>query len=147
MAGVGGERGGAGWALPFDVDLDVLRAESRRIAAGQAIAAEHIARLGCTAELAAAAASVGPRGPGGPGSADRFPGEYASPAGGFAAGHPLDVAPGSAVLFSFAEDAAGEGDRYAGASDDELLGVICALDRAEASACSLKHAAVAELIR
>ena len=107
-------------ALPYDVDIDALRAESRRIAAEQVVAAEHIARLGCTAEVAAAAASLGRRGPG---------------------------QPGSAVLFSFAEDAAGEGDRYAGASDDELLGIICALDRAEASACSLKHAAVAELIR
>ncbi len=134
-------------ALPFDVDLDVLRAESRRIAAEQVLAAEHIARLGYTAALAAAAASMGRRGPGQPGSADRLPGEYASPAGGFATGQPLDVAPGGAVLFSFAEDAAGDRDRFGGASDDELLGVICALDRAEASACSLKHAAVAELIR
>jgi hypothetical protein len=46
-----------------------------------------------------------------------------------------------------AERAAGDDDRFTGASDDELLGVISALDRAEASACSLKHAAVAALIR
>ncbi len=33
-----------------------------------------------------------------PGSARTFPGEYASPAAGFASGKPLDVAPGCAVL-------------------------------------------------
>jgi hypothetical protein len=31
--------------------------------------------------------------------------------------------------------------------DDELIGVICGLDRAEAAAAALRHAAVAELIR
>ena len=89
-----------------------------------------------------------------PGSAQSFPGEdagpgagFASPAAGFASGEPLDVAPGCAVLGLFVEDAAGEDDRYAGASDDELLGVICAADRAEAGACARKHAAVAELMR
>ena len=38
-------------------------------------------------------------------------------------------------------------DRFAGASDDELAGIICALDRAEATACSLKHAALAAFTR
>jgi hypothetical protein len=57
------------------------------------------------------------------------------------------VAPGCAVLASFLEDAAGADDRYAGASDDELQGVICAWDRVEASASAGKHAAVAEMIR
>jgi hypothetical protein len=57
------------------------------------------------------------------------------------------VAPGGGALHGLAEHAAGPGDRFAGASDDELTGLICALDRAEASACALKHAAVAELIR
>ncbi len=51
------------------------------------------------------------------------------------------------MLLGFAEDAAGDGDRFAGASDDELAGIICALDRAEATACSLKHAALAEFTR
>ncbi len=87
------------------------------------------------------------RGPGERGSARRVPGDSPGPAGAFAAGQLLDVAPGGGALHGLAECAAGPGDRFAGASDDELTGLICALDRAEASACSLKHAAVAELIR
>jgi len=59
----------------------------------------------------------------------------------------MDTAPGGAVLFGHAEHAAGPDDRFAGATDDELTGLICGLDRAEAAACALKHAAVAELIR
>ena len=43
--------------------------------------------------------------------------------------------------------AAGDDDRYPGASDDELAGAICAWDRVEAYAGSRKHGAVAELIR
>ena len=82
-----------------------------------------------------------------PGLPRSFPGECASPAAGFATGEPLDVAPGCATLGLFAEDAAGDDDRYAGASDDELLGVICARDRAEAAMAAGKYAAVAELIR
>src|SRR5262249_14229856 len=54
---------------------------------------------------------------------------------------------GCATLGSFLEDAAGDDDRYAGATDDELLGVICASDRVEAHMAAHKHAAVAELIR
>jgi hypothetical protein len=57
------------------------------------------------------------------------------------------VAPGGGALHGLAEHIAGPDDRFTGASDDELTGVICALDRAEAAACALKHAAVAELIR
>jgi hypothetical protein len=71
-----------------------------------------------------------------PGSAQSFPGEYASPAAGFASGQPLDIAPGGAVLGWFLEDAAGSGDRYAGATDDELAGVICAWDRQQSYASS-----------
>jgi uncharacterized protein DUF222 len=52
-----------------------------------------------------------------------------------------------ATLGSFLEDTAGHDDRYVGASDDELLGVICAWDRQEAYASAGRHAAVAELIR
>jgi hypothetical protein len=89
----------------------------------------------------------GRRGPGMPGSADAYPGQDGSPAAGFASGQPLDVAPGCAVLGLFLEDAAGDDDRYAGASDDELLGVIRAQDRVEANVGARKHAAVAELIR
>ena len=123
-------------------------AEAREVTAEQVRAAEIAARLGHTAVLAAVgAAAAGRRGPGMPGSAQTYPGEYASPAAGFASGKPLDVAPGCAVLASFLADTAGEDDRYAGASDDELLGVICAWDRVEANASAGKHAAVAELIR
>jgi hypothetical protein len=87
------------------------------------------------------------RGPGQPGSARRAGDDSPGPAGAFAAGHLLDTAPGGAALFGFAENVAGDDDRFAGSSDDELTGVICALDRAEAVASALKHAAVAELIR
>jgi hypothetical protein len=99
-----------------------------------------------TARCGAGADRLG-RGPGQPGSAHRFPGTYTGPAGGFATGQPLDVAPGGSVLLAQAEYAAGDDDRFTGSSDDELVGVICGLDRAEAAASSLKHAAVAELIR
>ena len=137
--------------LPDDVDLDGLRAESRRIAAAkaaeQAAEAEWAARLAPGTEVPQAGVKVGRRGPGMPGSARRIPGEYAGPAGGFGTGQPLDVAPGGGVLLGFAADAAGEEDRFTGASDDELAGVIGALDRAEATACSLKHAALAEFTR
>ena len=131
-----------------DDQLVALIAEAREITAEQARAAEVAARLGHTAVLAAAGAmSAGRRGPGMPGSAQTYPGEYVSRAAGFASGKPLDLAPGCAALASFLEDAAGDDDRYGGASDDELLGVICAWDRAEAHASAGKHAAVAELTR
>jgi hypothetical protein len=51
------------------------------------------------------------------------------------------------VLAQFGEEAAGDDDRYPGASDDELLGVICGWDRVEAIASAQKHAAVVELLR
>ena len=131
-----------------DGELAALIAGAREVTADQARAAAERARRGHAAVLAAVGAvSAGRRGPGMPGSAQSFPGEYAGPAAGFASGKPLDVAPGCAVLGSFLEDAAGDGDRYAGASDDEPLGVICGWDRAEANASARKHAAVAELIR
>jgi hypothetical protein len=60
---------------------------------------------------------------------------------------PLDAAAGCATLALFLEEAAGDDDRYAGASDDELVGVICAWDRQEAHASAGKHAAIAEFIR
>jgi len=130
-----------------DAQLEALLAEAREIADGQAAEAA-AARFGHGAVLAAiGAVCAGRRGPGMPGSAESFPGVYASPAAGFASGKPLDVAPGCATLASFLEDVAGGDDRYAGASDDELLGVICGWDRTEANASAGKHAAVAELIR
>jgi Domain of unknown function (DUF222) len=131
-----------------DHELAALLAEARQAAADQVQAAQAAARHGQTAVLAAISAmSTGRRGPGMPGSAESYPSQQASPAAGFAAGEPLDVAQGCATLGSFVADAAGDDDRYAGASDDELLGVICAEERVEANACARKHAAVAELIR
>ena len=135
-------------APPPDVDPGELAAEAERITADQARAAEVAARLGLTAAMAAdAAAAAGRRGPGMPGSAESFPGVYASRASGFASGKPLDTAPGCLTLGQFAEAAAGDDDRYPGASDDELTGAICAWDRVEAYASSRKHAAAAEMLR
>jgi len=131
-----------------DAELEALIAGAREVTAGRARAAEAAAQAGRTAVLAALeAVAAGRRGPGMPGSAQRVPGADASPAAGFGSGQPLDVAAGGAVLALFLEDAAGEDDRYAGASDDELAGVICGWDRAEAYASACKHAAAAELIR
>jgi hypothetical protein len=135
-----------------DGELAALIAEARQhgraITADRARLAQAWARSGHAAAMAAVeAVSAGRRGPGMPGSADSVPGEYAGPAAGFASAGPLDTAPGCAALASFAEEAAGDDDRYAGASDDELLGVIGAWDRIEANASAGKHAAVAEFIR
>src|SRR6266566_7509293 len=97
--------------------------------------------------LAAKAASTGRRGPGQPGSARVFPGESASPAAGFGPGMALDVLPGCAGLAVAADATAGEDDGFAGVSDGELIGVLCAWDRVEAHAAAQKLAAAAELIR
>jgi hypothetical protein len=133
--------------LPGEVDLEALAAECREISAEQARAEANAARLGTAGALAAGAAALGRRGPGMPGSAHRFPGEYPGPAAGFATGLPLDIALGCVALATFADDAAGDDDAYAGVSDDELVGALCAWDRVEAHAAARKHAAVAELIR
>ena len=131
-----------------DAELEALLAEAEGITAGRALTAEAAARFGHAAVTGAVEAMVsGRRGPGMPGSAQAFPGGYPSPAAGFASGMPLDTAPGCATLGSFLEDLAGDDDRYAGASDDELVGVISAWDRQEAHASAGKHAAIAELIR
>ena len=55
--------------------------------------------------------------------------------------------PGRPELAGFAAEAAGADDCFDGASDDEVLGVLCGWDRVEAHAAARKHAAVAELIR
>jgi hypothetical protein len=135
-------------APPPEVDEGELAAEAAEMIAAQGRVAAVMARLGLTAAMAAdAAGALGRRGPGMPGSAQTFPGVYASRSSGFASGKPLDTAVGCLVLGQFAEEAAGPDDRYPGASDDELGGVICAWDRVEAYASSRKHAAAAELIR
>ncbi|HEY2261810.1 MAG TPA: hypothetical protein VGI96_04200, partial [Streptosporangiaceae bacterium] len=137
-------------ALPWDEDLAAIEAETARTAAERAADAEFLARED-TAELAGRVAADqarkrGPRGPGLPGSADRVPGVSGGPAGGFGAGECLDAAPGSAALHAFIETAINSG-RLGESSEDEIVGLITAADRAEAAACYLKHAAATELIR
>jgi hypothetical protein len=97
--------------------------------------------------LAVEAASTGRRGPGQPGSALMFPGEWASPAAGFGPGMPLDLLPGGAQLAVAADAASGEDDGFAGVSEAELVGLVCAWDRVEAHAAARKLAAIAELGR
>ncbi len=128
-------------------ELAAIIAQCRQIGEDEARAAALAARMGTTGALAAIGAALGRRGPGQPGSAERFPGEYPGPAGAFATGMILDAAPGGVELALFAADAAGTDDRYPGASDDELVGAICAWDRAEAHMAARKHAAIAEFIR
>jgi hypothetical protein len=55
--------------------------------------------------------------------------------------------PGCPDLAMLADQAAGQDDRYEGACDDELIGVLCAWDRLEAHMAARKLAAFAELIR
>jgi Domain of unknown function (DUF222) len=96
--------------------------------------------------LAVKAATSGRRGPGQPGSARVFPGESRSPAAAFGPGMVFDVLPGCAQLAVAADAAAGD-DRFAGVSEAELVGIMCAWDRVEAHAAARKLAAVAELDR
>ena len=96
--------------------------------------------------LAVEAATTGRRGPGQPGSARMFPGESASRAAGFGPGMALDVLPGGAGL-AVAADAAAEDDSFAGVSEGELVGIMCAWDRVEAHAAARKLAVIAELAR
>ena len=96
--------------------------------------------------LAVGAATTGRRGPGQPGSARVFPGESASPAAAFGPGMVFDVLPGCAQLAVAADAAAGD-DGFAGVSEAELAGLMCAWDRVEAHAAARKLAAVAELDR
>jgi hypothetical protein len=97
--------------------------------------------------LAVEAATTGRRGPGQPGSARVFPGQSSSPAAAFGPGMPLDVLPGCPALAVAADAAAGEDGGFAGVSEAELLGVVCAWDRVEAHAGARKLAAIAELAR
>ena len=97
--------------------------------------------------LAVEAATTGRRGPGQPGSARVFPGRSSSPAAGCGPGMPLDVLPGCAALAVAADAAAGGDGGFAGVSEAELTGVVCAWDRVEAHAAARKLAAIAELAR
>jgi hypothetical protein len=130
---------------PEDYNLQEIAAECRQVSQDQARVAANAARLGTTGALAAIAAAR--RGPGQPGSAQVFPGEYPGRAAQFASGMLMDTMPGRPELAAFADEAAGADDSFGGASDDEVLGVLCAWDRVEAHAAARKHAAVAELIR
>jgi hypothetical protein len=97
------------------------------------------------------AASTGRRGPGQAGSARTFPGASASRAAGFGTGMAWDVMPGCAQL-AVAADAAvagggGPGDSLGGVADHELVGLVCAWDRAEAHMAARKLVAAAEVFR
>src|ERR1700759_5564888 len=100
--------------------------------------------------LALDAASTGRRGPGQAGSARVFPGESASRAAGFGTGMAWDVMPGCAQLAVAADaavDAGGPGDAFSGVADHELVGLVCAFDRAEAHMAARKLVAIAEVFR
>ena len=105
---------------------DELTAEEitgiREVTAAEARAASAAARsgAGCAAALGAMAALGGRRGPGQPGSAARYPGESGSRAAAFGTGLALDLMPGCADLAMLADQAAGDDDRYEGASDGIL---------------------------
>jgi len=129
----------------------IAQAVQARAAAapGAAAGAEGADPAGVAQVLAAqaAAASARRRGPGQPGSARRLAGESSSAAAGFGAGQLLDVMSACPDLAVLADRAAGDGDCYAGVSDDELTGVLCAWDRLEAHMAARKLAAISELAR
>ena len=116
--------------MPWDLDVAAIVAETDELAASDAADAGNPDRRELLAALAAADARTrGRRGPGQPGSARRVPGWSDSSAGGFGAGQPLDIAPGGSALLGFAERVADDEERLGGATDDEIVGLICALDR------------------
>ncbi len=133
-------------------DADLTEAELAEIAEATELAAPVTADdpdpAGVARVLAAqaAAASARRRGPGQPGSARLRAGESSSAAAAFGTGQCLDVMPACPDLAVFADRAAGD-DSYAGVSDDELTGVVCAWDRIESHATARKLAASAELSR
>src|SRR5690242_4673697 len=118
------------------------------------LTAEELAGIAAAAAgegLALDAASTGRRGPGQAGSARVFPGESDSRAAGFGTGMAWDVMPGCAQL-AVAADAAvdggdGSGDSFSGVRDHELVGLVCAFDRAEAYMAARKLVAIAEVFR
>ena len=132
---------------PDWAELDAAIAEARELTAAEARNSAYVARMVFYGGWGAVGAAPGRRGPAQPGSAASFPGEHASPAAAFGSGFALDTAPGCAVLGEFADAVAGPEDRYPGATDDEIVGVICAWARVEAHAAARKLAATAELIR
>ncbi len=122
------------WSGPDDeltaADLAEL-AELREAAEAAALAAADAVRRGMPGGQPIRLKS---RGPGYPGSARPSPGESCSRAAAFGAGMALDVLPGCPGLAQLADAAAGDDDRYAGASDDELAGAIAGSRRTRARA-------------
>src|SRR5581483_4472378 len=74
-------------------------------------------------------------------------GERVAWTAGFSKGGLADGLPGGSELAFLADAAAGDDDRYPGATDGELDGLIAAWDRVEAHAAARKHLAIAEFIR
>ena len=122
------------------------RAADAAAVAGEAAGADP-AGIAQVLAAQAAAASARRRGPGQPGSARPLAGESSSAAAAFGTGQLLDVMPACPDLAVLAHRAAGDGDSYAGVSDDELTGVLCAWDRLEAHMAARKLAAITELAR
>src|ERR1700742_3838522 len=97
--------------------------------------------------LAVEAAPPRRRGRGQPAAARVSPGAAASAAAGFGPGMPLDLLPGCPQLAVAADAAAGEDGGFAGVSEAELVGVVCAWDRVEAHAAARQLGAIAALGR
>src|SRR5690242_19042804 len=78
---------------------------------------------------------------------DPASGERVAWTAGFGKGGLADGLPGGSELAFLADAAAGPDDRYPGATDGELDGLIAAWDRVEAHASARKHLAIAEFLR
>ena len=140
---------------PADAPLEYRDPEACAPPPGQdELTADELAGVAAAAAdelLALDAASTGRRGPGQAGSARTFPGESDSRAAGFGTGMAWDVMPGCAQL-AVAADAAVDGggdsgDSFGGVADHELVGLVCAFDRAEAHMAARKLVAIAEVFR
>jgi hypothetical protein len=132
-----------------DAELAEIAGAARlaAIAAGQAAGDPDAAGVADALAAQAAAASALRRGPGQPGSARLLAGESSSRAAAFGTGMCLDVLPACPDLALLADAAAGPDDSYAGASDDELIGVLCAWDRLGSHMTARMLAAITELRR
>ena len=91
------------------------------------------------------ASTAARRGPGY--SGQLAPGVYRNRTAGFANGGALDTAAPCAALAVMVEDAAGPDGTYPGASADEILGAVCALDRLQGYLAACKYQAVAAFIK
>ena len=97
--------------------------------------------------LAVEAAATGRRGPASPAPRGSSPASRPARRRRSGPGMALDVLPGCAALAVAADAAAGEDGGFAGVSEAELVGVLCAWDRVEAHAAARKLAVSAELAR